>query len=193
MRVITLLTAGCALTLGLWACTNDQNPAEPSSSTSLSRGEVSTCGVDSESYICVRYKNGDSVDINPHGYDDITVAAMNPAGEIAGTYGAGGLFHAFLWSEGVFSSLPELDPGTSHATDINPRGQVVGYSDTQSGYHAVLWEKGVVTDLGTLGGCCSMAADIDPSGRVFGVSYTVEGERHAFVWKNGVMTDLGPA
>lgn len=198
MRLIALLTAGCGLTLGAMACT-ERNPTEPSSSPTLARGEVSTCGVERESYVCVRYRNGDSVDINPHGYDDISVAAVNPAGDIAGTYGAGGQFHAFSWSKGVFSSLPELGGGTSHATGINPRGQIVGYSDTGTCFgvaHAVLWEKKVVwvvTDLGTLGGCFSRADTIDPSGQVFGVSETVQGELHAFVWKNGVMTDLGLA
>jgi probable HAF family extracellular repeat protein len=192
MKAITLLAAGCALTLGLSAC-SEQSPTEPSASPSFSRGELSTCGVDAEAYICLRYRNGDSVDIDPQRHEDIMVAAMNPAGEIAGTYGQGGTFHAFRWSKGVFSSLPELEGGQSHATDINARGQVVGDSDTGPCAHAVLWEEGTVTDLGTLGGNCSRADSTDASGQVFGVSTTATGQTHAFVWKNGVMTDLGPA
>lgn len=191
MKGIMLLAAGCALVLGAAGC-GDQSPTEPSSVPDFRRGELSTCGVDFESYPCLRYPNGDSVDIS-NGHEDIQVAAMNPAGEIAGTYGDAGLFHAFLWSNGVFSSLPELEGGTSHATDINARGQVVGYSETQFGDHAVLWEHGTVLDLGTLGGFFSRAESIEPSGRIFGISATAEGQTHRFVWENGVMTDLGPA
>jgi chitinase len=189
-----LLSVACAMTLGLSACTDERNPTEPPSAPSLARGELSSCDTGSEppSYTCVRYRNGDSVDISS-GYDDFTVVATNSAGEFAGTYGQGGTFHAFLWSKGVLYTLPELDPGTAHATDINARGQVVGYSDSQSGTHAVLWEKGQVIDLGTLGGCCSWARSIDNSGQVFGSTVNAEGEGRAFVWKNGVMTDLGPS
>jgi len=196
VRPISLLTAGCALTLVLSAC-SEPNPTEPPyRGPDLRPGALSSCGVEEQSYVCVRYPNGDSVNINPFGFDDITVAAMNPSGEIAGTFGRAGTFHAFRWSDGVFSILPELEGGTSHATAINPRGQIVGYGDSDGSFgnpHAILWDNGSMTDLGTLGGCCSFADSIDASGQVFGTSVTAEGERHRFSWKNGVMTDLGPA
>jgi probable HAF family extracellular repeat protein len=196
MRAITLLSAGCAMMLGLSACTEERNPIAPPDGPSLSSIEVSSCGFQEFSYLCVRYPNGDSVDITGV-CDHMTVVDMNSAGDIALSCGKAGIFHAVLWSKGELHSLPELDGDGSFATDINPRGQVVGYADTQTelglGYHAVLWEKLEVTDLGTLGGCCSAAYSIDPSGQVFGTSYNAAGELRAFAWKNGVMTDQGPA
>jgi probable HAF family extracellular repeat protein len=192
MRAITLLTAGCAMTLGFSACMDKRNPTEPPSGPSLSSIEVSSCGFQEFSYLCVRYPNGDSVDITGV-CDHMTVVDMNSAGDIALLCGKAGIFHAVLWSKGELHSLPELDADGSFATDINPRGQVVGYADTQTGYHAVLWDHLEVTDLGTLGGCCSAAYSIDASGQVFGTSLNAAGELRKFAWKHGVMSDQGAA
>lgn len=202
MRAIAILTASCAAALILSACT-EQDPTEPSAEgpaqPSLASGVVDACGENQFAYVCIRYKNGDSVGVGP-GLDALGIYDMNPAGVAVGSYGKGGHFQAFFWTRelGVWDLEGGLD---SEAMAINPRGQVVGYGVATGGdgpRHALLWENVLAggfqfpQDLGTLGGESSMATAITPSGRVLGRSLTASGEWHRFVWWKGVMTDLGP-
>jgi probable HAF family extracellular repeat protein len=155
--------------------------------------------VDRDAYVCIRYKNGDSVGVG-QGLPGLGAYAINPAGVVVGSYGTGGHLQAFFWTKDL--GISHLEGGLdSEAMAINPRGQVVGYGVATGGdgpRHALLWENifhggaQFPQDLGTLGGQASMATAITPSGRVFGRSLTASGEWHRFVWWKGVMTDLGP-
>ena len=202
MRAIAVLTANCAVALILAACA-ESNPTEPSTAApigpSLAKGVLSTCGEDQFAYVCIRYKNGDSAGIG-QGLDAVAAYAMNPAGVVVGSYGAGGHLQPFFWTKDLGFS-PMQGGLDSEALAINPRGQVVGYGVATGGdgpRHALLWENVLAgggqfpRDLGTLGGDISEATAITPSGRVLGRSLTASGEWHRFVWWKGVMTDLGP-
>ena len=74
-----------------------------------------------------------------------TVAAINDAGQLAGSYRAtNGETHAFLFTPGpgplVFRDLGTLGGDSSVATGLNDLEQVVGNSKTASGvWHSFLW------------------------------------------------------
>ena len=90
------------------------------------------------------------------GQDVLTNAIPNcAAGQVVGlaTIGATGVWHAFLWADGVMTDLGTLGGLRSAAYAINDAGQVVGHANTADGAdHAFLWQDGRMTDLGTLGG-----------------------------------------
>lgn len=108
---------------------------------------------------------------------------------------AGGDTPAFIWDNGMMTSLGMLAGGTySYIYKVSADGSiVVGSSETAGGdYHAFIWENGVTTDLGTLGGSNSTAYAVSNDGSVVvGSSFTAGGNYHAFRWTGGVMTDLG--
>jgi probable HAF family extracellular repeat protein len=131
-------------------------------------------------------------------------AAVNDAGQVAGTAGAtafrydvapggGGVIH-FLGSFG----------GDSLGMGINNVGQVAGYSTYSGGFitHAFRYEgtpdsDGFMNDLGTLGlndfNGSSIGSDINDAGQVTGGS-NIAGPRtafHAFRRDDGRMRDLG--
>jgi probable HAF family extracellular repeat protein len=144
--------------------------------------------------LAVVWDDGVLTELSPEAAFPSVANAINPSGQIVGSFQSGLREHAFLWDKGVLTDLSALggDLVTSLATAINPAGQVVGSSNTLNGErHAVLWSKGVITDLGTLGGERSDATGINPAGLVVGSSLTANGEIHAFLWSRGVMTDLG--
>ena len=127
-----------------------------------------------------------------------TAAAINDAGQVAGTFGQ---TRAMLYTPGIGSQdLGTLGGATSVAYGINELGQVVGYSTTATGdRHAFLWTAGVgMQDLGTLGGgTSSTARGINDRGQVVGESVfprvdAREPQTHAFLWTPGAgLQDLG--
>ncbi len=123
--------------------------------------------------------------------------AINDSGQVAGLACPGvtsficfpafnEVGRAFLWSNGVFTTLNPLSGATdSEAHGINAGGEVVGSSVSckfdACVYRATLWSEGLIRDLGTYG----RAWAINDAGRVIGTA------GHAFVWSEGVITDLG--
>lgn len=68
---------------------------------------------------------------------------------MVGNY-VGGFYHAFLYSNGVFTNLGSLfDPSSAtFASDINDNGQILGRFTLSNGLvHAFLYEDGSVYDL----------------------------------------------
>ena len=144
------------------------------------------------------YADGVLRGIGPMGNLRADVAAINDAGQIAGSAfvpDPAGVpdWHAFLYSDGEWADLGTLSgSANSHAFGLNNTAQVVGLSAAQGGqYHAFLYSNGSMSDLGTLGGPDSSAAAINDSGQVAGSSATADGQTHAFLYSNGVMADLG--
>ena len=106
-------------------------------------------------------------------------AAINGAGQIAGTSYVGSTPYSTIWSKGTASAF---GPG-SYAQGINDAGQVTGMS---AAGHAYLLTAGVMTDLGTLaGGGWSSGYAINNAGQVVGYGDTASGAFRGFVWSEG--------
>jgi probable HAF family extracellular repeat protein len=109
------------------------------------------------------YKNGVMRNLGSlRGSDRSDAAAINSAGQIAGTSGVGpsqgpngNQSHAVLWVNGIIMDLGTLGGLNSSGAAINDRGQVVGYSTLAGGdgpdgdYRGFIWSKGRMRDLGT--------------------------------------------
>ncbi len=128
-----------------------------------------------------------------------SATGINDFGEVVGWWGFNPGDHAFLYSNGTVTTLPDLSSysgGESAAAGINNNHEIVGVSDDVNGNnHAVLWQNGQITDLGTLGGATSHANAINNNGVIVGISDTSTTSIGAdyFLDSNGAMTDLTSA
>jgi probable HAF family extracellular repeat protein len=118
---------------------------------------------------------------------------INNAGQVVGANGT-----AFIYSDGVFTTLGTLGGSESAASGINALGQVTGSSHTpgDAGVHAFFYSSGVLTDLGVpFGGFQSSANGINNAGQVVGRLDVGCGkectESHAVLFSGGAATDLG--
>jgi probable HAF family extracellular repeat protein len=135
-------------------------------------------------------------------------AALNDAGQVAGTVQIDGADHAALWHGGVTTDL-----GYGTANDINASGQVVGdRSQVPYSPSGFLWTPttpngttGTFTVLPSLyegsndgGYHSSSALGVNDAGQVVGVSYSVYGGeeggtyefKYATLWAGGVPQNL---
>ena len=106
----------------------------------------------------------------------LDVSGINASGQVVGhAYVASGIYHAFLWENGVMRDLGTLGGSSgSDAYGINASGQVVGSSYAAGGWaHAFLWEDGVMYDLNSLipsgSGVLGGAYGINDLGQIVGV------------------------
>ena len=147
----------------------------------------------------VRWDNGTITDLTPG--QSAGASGINDSGDIAGTFV--GTWSAFLWRNGVFTSLGQLGPGGASPSAINNSAQIVGSSYiAQQGpqgvpfTHAFLWQNGVMTDLGTLAANeDSGATGINNLGQIVGWSSftdpdTYETTSRSFLYQGGVTTVL---
>ena len=76
-----------------------------------------------------------------------SVNGINANGEISGIYvDAGGTFHGYFRSKGVFTTLDPPGAVRTQAEFLNAQGQVVGvYRDANQTRHGFVWSKGVFT------------------------------------------------
>jgi probable HAF family extracellular repeat protein len=123
---------------------------------------------------------------------------INDSGQVVGQYGTGSTQHAFLYSNGTMTGLPEpgfTGPNGCVADAINNTGQIAGTCGDSIGQaHLVLWRGGAVTDLGTLGppGTWSFtqAVAINNNGQIAGTVFS-GGTTEGFWYSNGTITNLG--
>lgn len=125
---------------------------------------------------------------------------VNDAGQVVGCAEIGaGVFHAFIWQDGVMSDLGVLPGDTQSCADgVNNVGQVVGSSYPVSiRRRAVLWQRGDAIELAssTAG---ARARGINDFGHVVGQrqvseqkSSYVDTHPQAFLWRDGETVDLG--
>ncbi len=123
--------------------------------------------------------------------------AINNKGEVVGWYHDGTNRHAFLWSDGIMTELPDYLGADNSAEDINDAGQVVGQSwNTGAAYYAVLWNNGVPGSIGDLGGNVAWAVAINNAGDIIGQSFFTADQLNsasAFLRPaGGAMQGIGP-
>jgi probable HAF family extracellular repeat protein len=124
---------------------------------------------------------------------------INDSGQVVGQYGTGSTQHAFLYSNGTMTGLPEpgfTGPNGCVADAINNTGQIAGAcADTTGATHLVLWRNGAVTDLGTLSPAGSysftQAVSINNNGQIAGTVFIEGGTTEGFLYSNGTITNLG--
>jgi probable HAF family extracellular repeat protein len=89
------------------------------------------------------------VRIDIPGSDRSFANAVNAGGQVAGYFTVGGYPHAFLYSAGSATALPEpADANGSTAQAIDAHGWCVGEVYVAGVGHAALWRAGKVYDLG---------------------------------------------
>jgi probable HAF family extracellular repeat protein len=119
-------------------------------------------------------------------------SAINDGGQIAGVSfsSSAGIYHGFLYRDGVMTDLGTLAGNSSWAFALNNQGQVVGRStyddlgDTNS--HAFLYADGQMTDLNDLippdsGWSLQEARGINSSGQIVGSGVNPDHHFHAFL------------
>jgi probable HAF family extracellular repeat protein len=127
-------------------------------------------------------------------------SGINDSGQVVGgTWAAGDVEHAFLYSNGIMTRLPEpsfTDGSACEATSINNAGQIAGVCAATSGdTHLVLWQNGAVSDLGVLVSPGTNppgvpAVSLNNNGQIAG-TVRVNGTSEGFLYANGTITNLG--
>lgn len=120
---------------------------------------------------------------------------INDSGQVAGAWGTNASSHAFLYSNGAITSLPEPGDFTAsgcQARAINNSGQIAGIcADANGNGHLVLWRNGTITDLGSVGSIGDLAnveaLSMNNNGQIAGWAATGA----AFVYSNGAITNPG--
>ena len=132
--------------------------------------------------------NEDVVEIGSYGQASKALAINNNnqvTGEIANIGSAGQ--EAFLWDNGVLTTLGHFGSGRSTGNDINDKGEIVGSSDDADNIRrAFVWRNGVMHELGGFDGETNTEAKaINEAGYVVGHS-----GRRAVIWEEGRIVDI---
>ncbi len=120
--------------------------------------------------------------------------AINASGDVAGYYDDGSTDHyrAYLWQDGVLTTLVNPSGRASWATGINSSGHVVGdAANAQGTDRGFLWRGGAMTMMPTLPNYNerSSARDVNDLGQVAAMAERNAYDR-AYIWQDGVVTQL---
>jgi hypothetical protein len=125
--------------------------------------------------------------------EELTVAAINDSGIVAGSLTDGSPQIATTWAPPNYNptALPlPGDTGTSFGTRIANDGTVLGEICDSAGQHCtwVTWKNGTITPVTPQGD----AHDICPcDGQVIVGGLVVGGVQHAVIWTHGKLLDVG--
>ena len=160
-----------------------------------------TVGADHRLHAAV-WSNGTVTDLGMLGCrDSVSICqsrarGINDLGQIVGDSNADDMFspyhpHAFLWSAGAMTPLPELGPEWSSATDINDNGVIVGYGRASFDYEEHGWvnSDGRLTPIGNSGEP-SRAYAVNEKDQVAG-SIRIGSSSQGFFLSNETMTLFG--
>src|SRR2546425_2504132 len=109
---------------------------------------------------------------------------INELGDVCGftTDEAGGLTHAMMRVNGVFSHIEPPRSIDSLALSINDRGQVAGwYDDAQGNTHGFIYYQGVFTTIDRPGSLASEVTSIDNDNVIVGDYIGADGVDHGFI------------
>lgn len=120
--------------------------------------------------------------LQPTGASGLGASALNNAGQVVGIVDTpDGSYYPFLYSNGQFTSLQSVSPG-SLVSGINNSGQIlIGVS---------IYGNGQLTDLSTVGGRSIFLQGINDAGQVTG-GFLAGGLDAAFLYSNGQWKNLG--
>ncbi len=123
---------------------------------------------------------------------------VNGVGQVVGSSSGASGGQAFLWQDGVLTTIGPLEVGAPTARDLNNSGQIVGYAGNTSHINptarAFIWDDLGITMLDAIpGALTSLAQAINENGQVvgYGLFEIPELTVHSFIWSDGHMTDLG--
>lgn len=126
------------------------------------------------------------------GDESVQALSINNRGQVTGGIGIGnGQYRAFVWTDGVITTLDGLGGSYDSAIDINDNGDVVGRAFDGTRDHAVLWHGTTIVELGAtdfFGGASTLAYSINNRGEIVG--QTLGGLDRAFYYRAGNVTDL---
>src|SRR6267378_5707849 len=117
------------------------------------------------------WKDGVFTDVSFPGAFATGLDGLNEQGDVCGftTDEAGGLTHAMMRLNGVFSHVEPPGAIDSLALSINDRGQAAGwYDDAQGNIHGFLYYQGVFTTIDVPGSLGSEVTSIDNNGLISG-------------------------
>jgi probable HAF family extracellular repeat protein len=123
-----------------------------------------------------------------------SAADIGNEGKIVGQYtDAGGVYHGFSLSGGVYTSLTYPGASRTLATGIgsNGGGTIAGwYADAGGLAHGFSLSGGVYTPLNYPGALSTAAYDINNQGTIVGYYTDAAGQQNAFSFSGGVYTPL---
>jgi probable HAF family extracellular repeat protein len=133
--------------------------------------------------------------ITVSGATQVTLTAVNSAGEYAGVYyDANGVQHGLV---GVQNVNVTVDPAGSEGTFVNTidgNGDVGGeYFDASFNVDGFIDVGGTITTLQAFGSTDTVVTGINNSGQVVGDYLDSNGIQHGFLYQNGTYSTLDPA
>ncbi len=130
------------------------------------------------------WQDGVFTDVSFPGAFGTGLDGINTQGDVCGftTDAAGGLTHAMMRVNGVFSHVEPTGAIDSIALSINDRGQVAGwYDDALGNTHGFIYYQGVFTTIDPPGSAASEVTSIDNDSVIVGDYIGADGVDHGFI------------
>jgi hypothetical protein len=130
------------------------------------------------------WQDGVFTDVSFPGAFGTGLDGINEQGDVCGftTDEAGGLTHAMMRVNGVFSHVEPAGAIDSIALSINSRGQAAGwYDDALGNTHGFIYYRGVLTTIDPPGSLASEVTSIDNNGIIVGDYIGADGVDHGYI------------
>lgn len=181
--------------------------AQSSTATDISdNGMIIGSAYDGSHYEGFLYSHGRYQLIDKVGAFQTQVLQVSNTGRVMGNYfdpaassGASGpqpripfhAPHAFIYQNGVITTLGPATATQSHAYDMNASGEVVGtYTDPNNVQHAFVYAHNVLTPFNVAGWSNATPTTISDSGKIAGSYTDGNGTSHAFLYDHGRAVSL---